>query len=1028
MKRFLIVCVALASLPVWAAPPAPVACVAYHPKGEWLVAGGHGSAHVIDVVKREPKHELPSLKGRVTAVSFSADGRWLAIASGEPARSGVIHLYEVEAKGPTLRGTLEGHKDVLYSLAFAPNGKQLASAGYDRTIKVWDVATRTLTSELKDHSDTVYGLAYHPQGALLASAGADRAVKVWDVAASKRLYTLSDATDWVYAIAWHPNGTELAAAGVDKSIRVWKADRDGGKLVHSVFAHQEAVGKLLYTPDGRSLFSASEAKSIKRWDSTKMVEQLVFPPQAETILALAVRGDGKELAVGRFDGVCQLLDSATGKLVAEPLPVKPKPPTLNKVSPNFGVRGQTLPVTFEGSALAEATFTSSGPGVVVQATPQGYSVTVAKDAPVGPVTITAKNAAGLSTGVTFIVDRFPVSVDATGNDATKTGQVIQLPRTIAGKLTRAGEADYFRFDAKAGQQVGVQVLTTVLGSKMEPVLELTAADGTLLAESTKGFLGYTCPVAGTYAIGIRDQEFRGGADQFYRLHIGDVPVLTSVLPLGVRRGQATTVNLVGVHLPARNITVTPAADATGRFALPLDPTAEKPLGDASVLVGEFPEVLVRERQADVPVPGTANGVLHERGAEQQLAFRAKKGQRLLIESNARRIGSPVDTVLEVLDAKGQPVERNTLRCTARVFVTFRDHDSVTPGIRLETWNELAINDYVYLGNELLRIKQLPLNPDADCNFFAVDGKRFGFLDTTTTQHPMGAPMYKVELHPPGASFPANGMPTFRLYYRNDDGGPGYGKDSRLFFDVPSDGEYRVRVRDARGAGGLDYAYRVTIREPREDFTVSMSNIPAVWQGGAVPVNVTATRLDGYDGPINLKLANLPAGWEAPATVIEAGQQTTSFTVHAPAKASPLPKDVAPFKLIASATIHGKAIVHEVMGSKPSVVEPGDIVTFTSVHEVTIKPGQETRLKVRIERQNKFAGRVPVEVRGLPHGVRVLDIGLNGILITPGNTEREIVLYAEPWVQATEMPFVVLARREGKNTEHAAKSVLLKVRE
>ena len=69
--------------------------------------------------------------------------------------------------------------------------------------------------------------------------------------------------------------------------------------------------------------------------------------------------------------------------------------------------------------------------------------------------------------------------------------------------------------------------------------------------------------------------------------------------------------------------------------------------------------------------------------------------------------------------------------------------------------------------------------------------------------------------------------------------------------------------------------------------------------------------------------------------------------------------------------------------------------------------------VNIERRGKFAGRVPVEVRGLPHGVRVLNIGLNGILITERETSREVVLYAEPWVKPMEHPIVVLAKRKGR---------------
>ena len=67
------------------------------------------------------------------------------------------------------------------------------------------------------------------------------------------------------------------------------------------------------------------------------------------------------------------------------------------------------------------------------------------------------------------------------------------------------------------------------------------------------------------------------------------------------------------------------------------------------------------------------------------------------------------------------------------------------------------------------------------------------------------------------------------------------------------------------------------------------------------------------------------------------------------------------------------------------------------------------------------------MRGLPHGVRVLDVGLNGILITEKETSRTFVIYVEPWVSRRTHPFVVVAKQEGKNAEFAAKSVLLRVK-
>jgi hypothetical protein len=287
-------------------------------------------------------------------------------------------------------------------------------------------------------------------------------------------------------------------------------------------------------------------------------------------------------------------------------------------------------------------------------------------------------------------------------------------------------------------------------------------------------------------------------------------------------------------------------------------------------------------------------------------------------------------------------------------------------------------------------------------------------------------MYKVTIHPPGTTFTPNGLPVFPIFYRNDDGGPGYGKDSRLFFDPPADGEYQVRIGDSRGLGGAAFAYRLTARPPRPSFQVSFSpTAPAVGKASGLPINVSAERSDGYDGPIAVQLENLPPGFSAPATTIPPGENSTAFALWAEPDAA-VPAKQPPLKLVARATINGAQVVREVTGGSPTLVEPGDLVTRTDRPEVTVQPGSVVQLSVTIERRNGFAGRVPLEVRGLPHGVHVLDIGLNGILITERETTRTIVIACEPWVTPLEHPFVVYSRSERKSTEHAAKSVLLRV--
>ena len=280
--------------------------------------------------------------------------------------------------------------------------------------------------------------------------------------------------------------------------------------------------------------------------------------------------------------------------------------------------------------------------------------------------------------------------------------------------------------------------------------------------------------------------------------------------------------------------------------------------------------------------------------------------------------------------------------------------------------------------------------------------------------------------PPGKTFPPNGMPVFTIYYRNDDGGQGYGKDSRLVFDPPTDGDYQVRIGDSGGQGGAEYAYRLTVRPPQPSFTVSFGpTAPAVWKGGALPITVNADRSDGFDGPIDIRLENVPPGFSAPATTIPAGENSTAFAFYAEPNAK-TPEKVPPLKLVAKAVIDGKPVVRESTGGLPKVVEPGDLVTTTEHAEVTVRPGGQVAMTAKIQRRDGYKNRVPVEVRGLPHGVRVLDIGLNGILITEQETSRAFVIYCEPWVKPTTHPFVVLAKSERKGTEHAAKSVLLKV--
>lgn len=1019
--------------PLLAAPPVapPVTALAYRADGQLLAAGTHGVVALIDPVRADLVGTLPGQIGRVSALAFSKTGI-LAVASGEPGKSGTVRLYDL---GKTITSKpiaeIPAHRDAIYTLAFSPDGSMLASAGYDRVIKLWSVARLDRpVYVLQDHSDAVYSIAFHPDGKLLASGSADRAVKIWNIETGQRLYTLSDPTDWVYTVAWSPDGSKLIAGGVDKSIRVWSATAERGTLQGSVFAHSRSVLALVFppngtsngTPNGTTFYSVGEDAVVKQWDAAKLVERKVFAKQPELIHALAFRPDGKQLAIGRFDGVGVFLDPASGANGKTFLPAIPKPPTITNVSPLSAVRGKSARLVIHGQHLdSVSSIPIAGMSTkILQAAPTKLEaeLVIPMNLEPGLHSLVLESPAGRASPVTFTVDAYDPVPERGSTDSARTATTIRIPTTIVGTLERAGDTDYFAFEAKTGDEIGVQIV--VPNRKINPRLAIVDADGRVLIERDHERIGWKIPRDGRYAVAVRDRDYRGGADWSYRLHIGAIPVVTSIFPLAVAKGRETDVHLSGVHLGSNApVRVNVPADRQVGARLPL------PFG-MSVPVAEFPSIVATESGAELrTIPLAVDGILTKPGAAQTIRFTAKRGNPLVVEVHAARLGSPLDSTIEILDAAGNLLPRATLRCIAKTYSVFRDNDSITSGIRIENWNELAMNDYLFVGTELMRIHALPKGPDDDCQFVSRGGQRLGYLGTTPTHHYLGNVMYKVEIHPPGTDFPPNGMPVFPIAWRNDDGGPGFGKDSMLLFDPPADGTYQIRIADARGQGGPAHAYRLTVRPPRPGFTIDANpKMPSLWKGNGIPITVTATRIDGYEGPIRIQLHGLTPGIHAPDTFIEAEQVTTTFTLFAQPDAIP---PTAELMLEAKATINEQPVSQKVSLGTPKLVEPGDLMTTVSTDTLTIRPGEETRIRVKVERRNGFTGRVPLDIRGLPHGVRVLNIGLNGILLTERDSEREVVIYAEPWVRPMTHPLCVLSRRESTGKEYAARTVNLTVK-
>ena len=165
-------------------------------------------------------------------------------------------------------------------MAFRPDGAQLASGGVDKTVRLWDVATRQPVAVLRGHGGIVTRVAYSADGRLLASASEDKTVRLWDAATGEALAVLPHGSI-VYGVAFSPNGTRLAAGCADNTIRLWDvgvAGRAGGKEapdaeVAELRGHDDYVHAVDWSPDGTRLISASGDFTVRIWDSLSAQER-----------------------------------------------------------------------------------------------------------------------------------------------------------------------------------------------------------------------------------------------------------------------------------------------------------------------------------------------------------------------------------------------------------------------------------------------------------------------------------------------------------------------------------------------------------------------------------------------------------------------------------------------------------------------------------------------------------------------------------------------------------------------------------
>jgi WD40 repeat protein len=302
--------------------------VAFSPNGKRLAAGGQdtqtdsrpGKVLVWDTEIWQPLQDLKGHTGGGRSVAFSPDSQRLAAgverndARGIPV-GGEAHVWDVET-GRTV-GSLKSQQNLVWGVAFSPDGRRLASGSWDATLKVWDVTRDQEICQCTEHGGGTFNDApFSPDGKLIASASGDQTAKLWDAETGKCLYTYRGHGGEVGTVAFSPDGKVLASASKDHTVRLWEVTTgpDEQGAVRALSVHHEPVA-LAFSPDGRRAATTATDRTTRVWDlATGECVQCLKGHEA-LVTSVAFSSDGRRLVTGSQDHTLRLWDMETGQMI-----------------------------------------------------------------------------------------------------------------------------------------------------------------------------------------------------------------------------------------------------------------------------------------------------------------------------------------------------------------------------------------------------------------------------------------------------------------------------------------------------------------------------------------------------------------------------------------------------------------------------------------------------------------------------------------------------------------------------------------
>jgi hypothetical protein len=692
-------------------------------------------------------------------------------------------------------------------------------------------------------------------------------------------------------------------------------------------------------------------------------------------------------------------------LVALPLigPAAAQMPTLDALLPRGGQRGTEVELELRGKKLGGALdLMFSDPALELVELEQESArrvtarIRIAAAAPPGPRWVRLRTSSGLTNLLNFSVGASPHVTEAEPNGSADEAQLLDL--TGGGAITVRGvvereDMDVFRVEGRAGERLSVEVEAMRIGSRLDAAVSLVDSRGFVLrscddvafARQDPAF-SVELPEDGPYFIRVRQAAYRGDKDSHYLLHVGDFPRPLSLLPLGGPAGEPLAVELLGDAGPLGTATVQVPVGGThggwvppGAAAVPVELGGRVAPTPCWIRPSPLSNVMESADGGVTPfeVPAALNGRLEARGDTDRFSFEVKKGESYVVEVWARRLRSPLDSVLRLRrdpekapvkvndDADGQPDSAMQFTAKGGGRVELEIADQLGRGGPEYTYRIEVTNGAPSIAVSTPRqIKAMAVSRGGRAlAMVRVERERApGDLEPVIEGLPEGVTAEVIEL--------PDGMGAWPILLEAAADAPlAHGELGVRANVAGASADFRDERRLVEGANqtlfwaqtvrGLSLA--VTERAP---LSVSLET-PAVPlpRRGAVEIRVRVQRAEGAKGPVTASLPFLPPGLTSSGQItIPADRDEGVISLNAAADAR-----LGSWQLVVGAEMDGPASRVRV-ASAPASLEVTPPFLTGRAQALSLERSESGSLLVQVQRNEGCPAGGELRALGLPRGV------------------------------------------------------------